>query len=90
MLAVIKLPGEEPEMREIENTLKALQGIVDGPIETVRLCKSIVIIVNEEGRIRGMERNSLGLVGPMVCVGHAGEEFRGLTEDEAEFLMDSL
>lgn len=90
MLAVIKLPGEEPEMKEIDNTLQALQAIVDGPIETVRLSKSIVIIVNEEGRIRGMERNSLGLVGPMVCVGHAGEEFRGLTEDEAEFLVDSL
>jgi hypothetical protein len=56
----------------------------------VRLSKSIVIIVNEEGRIRGMKPNSLGLVGPMVCVGHADEEFRGLTEDEAEFLMDSL
>lgn len=90
MLAVIKLPGEEPEMREIENTLKALQAIVEGPIETVRLSKSIVIVINEEGRIRGMTPNVLGLVGPMVCVGVAGEEFRGLTEAEAEILMDSL
>jgi hypothetical protein len=31
MLAVIKLPGEEPEMREIDNTLQALQEIVEGP-----------------------------------------------------------
>lgn len=90
MLAVIKKPGEEPEMREIENTLQALQAIVDGPIETLRLSKSIVIIVNREGRLRGMQCNSLGLAGPMVCVGHAGEEFRGLTEADAEFLMDSL
>lgn len=90
MLAVIKRPQEEPEMREIDNTLQALQAIVDGPIETLRLSKSIVIIVNKEGRLRGMQCNSLGFAGPMVCVGHAGEEFRGLTEAEAEFLMDSL
>ena len=90
MLAVIKMPGEEPEMREIENTLTALQALVGGYIETVRLSKSIVIVINEEGRLRGMAPNVLGLVGPMVCVGVADEEFRGLTEGEAEFLMDSL
>lgn len=90
MLAVIKMPGEEPEMREIDNTLTALQALVGGYIETVRLSKSIVIVINEEGRLRGMKPNALGLVGPMVCVGVADEEFRGLTEGEAEFLMDSL
>ena len=90
MLAVIKRPGEEPEMKEIDNTLTALQEIVEGYIETVRLNKEIVIVLNEEGRIRGMQPNVLGLVGPLVFVGHAGEEFRALTEREAEFLMDSL
>ena len=90
MLAVIKLPGQEPETREIGNTLKQLQALVDGWIETVTLSRDIVIVMNEEGRLRGMEPNVLGFVGPLVFVGRDGDDFRGLTEREAELLMDSL
>lgn len=90
MLAVIKLPGQEPEMREIDNSLSALQAIVEGYIECVNIGSTIVAVMNEEGRLRGMSSNVLGFVGPLVFVGRAGDEFRSLTEDEADFLMDSL
>lgn len=87
MLCVVKKPGEDPEMKEIENTLEALQHEVGGYIECVMLCRGIICVINEESRLRGMEPNTLGLVGPVVFVGDAGDEFRALTEDEAEFLM---
>lgn len=87
MLCVIKEPGKEPEMREIPNTLKALQAAVGGHIETARIGGEIVCIMNEEGRLLGMEHNVLGFVGPLVFVGVQGCDFRSLTEDEAAFLM---
>lgn len=90
MLAIIKMPGEDPERREIDNTLGALQALVEGCIETVSFGNRIVAVVNEEARLRGMAHNVLGIYGPMVFLGRAGSEFRGLTEREAEFLMDSL
>ena len=43
---------------EIENTLKALQAVVGGHIETVRLTTELIGIVNEEGRILGLARNT--------------------------------
>ena len=37
MKVIIKQPGKEPEVAEIENTLPALQQVVGGYIETVTL-----------------------------------------------------
>jgi len=89
MLAVIKNPDEEPEMKEIDNTLRALQDAVAGHIETVRFGK-VAAIINEEGRLMGLKENTLGFVGPVVFVGVRGEEFRGLTEDEAWMIMECV
>ncbi|MBO7669866.1 MAG: DUF3846 domain-containing protein [Oscillospiraceae bacterium] len=90
MLCVIKQPGQDPEITEIDNTLRALQQAVGGYIETVRMGRSVIAIVNEEGRLIGLLPNVLGLVGPIVFLGDDGEEFRGLTEDEASWLMRLL
>lgn len=73
----------------IENTLEALQAAVDGYIETVRLVPGrAVMIVNEEGLLRGMPQNiraSLAagtqIVGPALVVGVDGEEFTDVPED---------
>lgn len=77
---IIKHP-EEPVGREceIENDLKTLQRIVDGYIETVSIGNNIVIICNEEGRLRDLPYNCdvihLGFVGTIICAGVHGEEF---------------
>ena len=76
---IVKNPGEAPEEREVPNTLAALQTIVDGYIEAVPLARDAVILVNEEGKLRGMAPNVMYfddvLVGPVVIVGVRGEEF---------------
>lgn len=73
----------------IENTLEALQAAVDGYIETVRLVPGrAVMIVNEEGQLRGMAPNPIAsavantqIVGPAVVVGVDGEDFTDIPED---------
>lgn len=68
---------------DIENTLEALQAAVDGYIEAVTLIPGkAVMIVNEEGLLRGMVPNPAAsmiagtkIVGPALIVGVDGEEF---------------
>lgn len=74
---------------DIENTLEALQNAVDGYIETLTLVPGkAVMIVNEEGLLRGMTPNPIAsavantqIVGPAVVVGVNGEEFTDVPED---------
>ena len=77
------------EKIEIENTLKALQKAVDGYIETVTLISGYaVMIVNEEGLLRGMPSNLTAsavaarkIVGPALVVGVNGDEFTDIPRD---------
>ena len=72
--------------RHIPNTLEALQAEVGGYIETVRLTKELLLIINEEGPLMDMPENQhlKGIVGPAVIVhNRAGDpEFHGLSDDE--------
>lgn len=79
MKAIRKKPGCEPELVEVENTLKALQQEVGGYIETVTIASDAVIICNEEGVLLGMPYNcrffGVDFVGTVLIVGTKGEEF---------------
>ena len=59
MKVIIKSPGDQfGEEATIPNTLEALQEAVGGYIETVTLPEhNLVLICNEEGRIRNMPYN---------------------------------
>lgn len=46
MKAIRKKPGAQPEIIEVENTLKALQTEVGGYIETVTIASDAVVICN--------------------------------------------
>lgn len=50
------------------------------------MCSDVVLLCNEEGRLRGMPHNltflGLDLVGPVLLVGADGEEFADLPEAE--------
>jgi len=89
MTVVYKAPGKPAELREIENTLEALQAAVEGYIETVSLDPRTVIICNEEGRLNGMRYNcnllGLQLFGPFLLAGVDGDEFNDV-EDPWIFL----
>lgn len=94
MKVIVKQPGKEPEVAEIENTLPALQRAVGGYIETVTLATDCCIICNEEGRLEGLPYNltfcGISFVGPILVVGVDGDEFSSLDKQQIDFLLQCL
>lgn len=86
MRVIYKEPGKAPEWREIEDTLRTFQRLVGGYIETVTMGPGIVVVCNDEGRIRNLEPNCVVVtqyVGPVTFVGNIA--IVGITEDGEEF-----
>lgn len=75
MKVIIKHPGNEPCFGEIPGTLEALQELVGGDIQAVRIGTDLVAIVDEEGKKKGKPENMHGLVGTIVFLGESGCEF---------------
>ena len=68
----------------ISGSLKNLQKIVGGHIETVPVGSKHVLIVNEEGKLRSLPFNFLmgrydTIVGDTIVLGVQGEEFTDAT-----------
>ena len=83
ILVVIKEPGQPPRVEPLfENTLEAFQKAVGGYIEAVTVAEDMVLICNEEGRLRGLPFNvevlGIGFVGTVIAVGVNGDEFASL------------
>ena len=91
---LVKEPGKEAELREIPNTLEALQSAVGGYIETVTFAEDCTLVVNEEGKLQGLLPNFLFcgdlIVGTALFVGVDGEEFCSLTDKQVETVRTLL
>lgn len=81
------------ELIDIQNELEALQAAVGWYIEAITLDYGAVMIVDEEGRLKGKPLNDLasliagvGIVGAALIVGVDGEEF----DDVPEVYIESL
>ena len=79
---LIKEPGRNPRHVNISNTLENLQKTVGGYIETVTFCSDLVVICDEEGRLKGKEFCceivGVSFVGTVILCGVDGEEFADL------------
>lgn len=94
---VYKKPKEKPVIMEVENTLEKFQELVDGYIEVVPANddRSILMIVNEEGKIHGLENNILlgseSIVGNVVFIRNGTDgEFHSLTDDMVNVILRLL
>lgn len=80
---LVKRPGLPLRAEVVENTLRSMQELVDGPIECVTVTEDLAIVCNEEGRIRGLSPSVTILgtqfVGPVAFVGVRGEDFTDIT-----------
>ncbi|WMI82428.1 DUF3846 domain-containing protein [Anaerotignum sp. MB30-C6] len=89
-IKVVKMDvGKPPVIKEIENTLEALQAEVGGLIECVYLDDGCLAVVNEEGKLNGMEPNRrLGsdiICGPFFICGDSDDgEFVSLDDKQVE------
>ena len=98
MKIIIKRPCDQfGEEATIPNTLRALQKTVGGYIETVTLDNGVVLICNEEGKIRDMpynftHRQMFGAIplqypifGTVIACGVDGDEFADIPIDFNEW-----
>ena len=95
ILVVIKEPGQAPKVDPLfDNTLEAFQKAVGGWIETVTLATDLVLIVNEEGWLRGLPFNvnvcGFNLAGTVIAVGVNGDEFASLKAANIPAVMRML
>ena len=82
---IIKRPDEEfGHVCNISNSLENLQKTVGGYIEAVPLTDEIVIICNEDGKLKGLEPNFHlpydTIVGTVIICGVNGDEFSDIPE----------
>ena len=85
-------PGKDPEVRVIENSLEGIQEIVKGYIECVTLRdkarEDLVLICNEEGKIRNLPMNAMipeiddMIFGTFLIAGTDRDEFASLTDEQ--------
>lgn len=54
---LVKDPGKPAEVREIDNTLEAVQAIVGGNIEALRISDSVFCYLNDEGKLINLAPN---------------------------------
>lgn len=93
---LIKDPGKKPRSVNISNRLGNLQLYVDGYIETVTLASDLVVICNEEGRIKDLPYNcslcGIDFYGTIILCGFSGEDFTDvpMRYDQAKRLFPTL
>ena len=85
-------PGKPPIVNEVRNDLDSMQRAVGGLLEPVYNRDGTILVVNEQGKLLGLDVNRrVGddvIVGPFFVVGDNGEEFRSLTDAEVERYME--
>lgn len=88
MKVLLKHPGKPYEFAEIDNTLEAMQKTVGGHIEVVTLRNGMVLVCDEEGRMKNKALNAMvratdslqDIVGTFFVCKVAGDEFDGLDD----------
>ena len=93
MRVLMKEPGKDPHTMVIPNDLGTLQQLVNGYIEVHKLTDGLVMIVNEEGKLKGLEPNFYvdrlkdTILGTAIFCGEDGEEFADINEHDLVVLQ---
>jgi hypothetical protein len=97
MKVLVKKVGEESKLINIDGSLKSLQNLVGGYIETVSgkiLGRHYSVVCNEEGRLRNLPYNcdfdGIGYVGDIFFVGVDKDEFCDIPDIIVNVIRDML
>ena len=92
-MQIYTLKNRQFVMTEIENTLDAMQEFVDGDIEVINITDKILLVCNEEGKMRGLPpsafiiRNQEAqdiIVGKFFLCREDGEDMVSIQETDIE------
>lgn len=86
---VYQNPGEISRIVTIPNTEEAMQELVGGYIEVHHIGNGLLLVMDEEGRLKGLPENvrcvQYGtIVGPVFITADKDEDFRSLTPEEIQ------
>ena len=97
MRVLIKEPEKAARFEEIDNELAALQAAVGGYIEAVTMFSDLVLICDEEGRLKRKPYNcrvcGFDFVGTVLLVGVRRDEFTDVPfqdENQARLFFPAL
>ena len=92
MKVVVVEPHRKPYISEVGSELRFLQRAVGGLIEPIYNRDGTILVCNEESKINGSEGNRRiendVIAGTFFVIGDGGEDFRSLTDDEAQKYME--
>ena len=94
MKIVLVEPGKEAREAEITGSLREMQKLVGGLIQTMYPWEDPgALVCNDEGKILGMPLNRVledydVIAGPFFICGIEGDHFCSLTEDQAETYLE--
>ena len=79
MKVFFKEPGKAIRQMNVPNELHVLQYLVGGYVESVTLFEDLVVLCDEDGRLKGLPYNcevcGVTFCGPIVFVGVDGDDF---------------
>ena len=94
MRVILKEPGCTPREVETDGTLEALQNLVGGYLEHMRIADGLGLLFDEEGKLKGKRVNLTtdydAIVGNVIVVGDDGEDLTEVPEDRICEAMDFL
>lgn len=97
MIVVVVEPNKKPYIKDISNTLEAMQEIVNGHLETVPVYigdKMFVGVCNGEGKSSKLELNrvmsGMAIHGTFIIVDYKDFNFKGLKDEDLEFILSNF
>lgn len=97
MKAILKKPGKDAEIVEIEGKINVFEEIVGGEYLTLPFASDVLFLCNKKAQEEGTEKNfpfyyreGWDIYGPALFLANGGHTFRGLTDGEADAVLGIL
>lgn len=95
MKVIVKNPGQAPVLKDIPNTLEALQQAVGGCIEMfASMIDHVCMVVNDEGKLQGLTPNFRYygdcIVGACIFAAVQGEDLTNLSDGQIDAIMEAF
>ena len=95
MRVLMKEPGKDPHVMVIPNDLRTIQQLIDGYIEPHRLTDGLVMIIDEEGKLKNKQPNFFVAALDDIIVGNAifcgenevGDDFDSIQDGDLTILQ---
>lgn len=91
-VAISEVGSDTVSVKEVENDLKTMQGIVEGYIEYISITERLGIICNEEGKLKNLKPNFVFrgelYVGNVILVALENGDIVSLNDEDLELLLE--